>query len=188
MPEPPAPGKANPGAPDPAGPDPSARGADAFWAFSLAFYARPGIAEICLALQDRDGLDVNILLLCCWLGWSGQGHLARHEVPAVEAGVAAWRGAVVERLRTLRRALKGMTNPVAPALRQDVQRLELVAEREAQRLLVASLTSLEAASDDGIADAERSLVAYLAGRGASPDKAAPLLAGLRHLRRDPRDS
>jgi uncharacterized protein (TIGR02444 family) len=175
MPEPPA-----PGGPDPSALDPAARGADAFWAFSLAFYARPGIAETCLALQARDGLDVNILLLCCWLGWSGQGHLGRDQLLAAEAGVAAWRGAVVERLRTLRRALKGMTNPAAPALRQDVLRLELVAEREAQRLLVASLTPLEAASGDGIADAEGSLAAYLAGRGASSDKAAPLLAGLRH--------
>ena len=54
----------------------AAEAAASFWAFSLEFYARPGVAEACLALQDRHGLDVNILLLCCWLGWSGRGRLS----------------------------------------------------------------------------------------------------------------
>jgi uncharacterized protein (TIGR02444 family) len=167
---------------DPAAPDRSARGADAFWSFSLAFYAWPGIAETCLALQDRDGLDVNILLLCCWLGWSGQGQLDRDGLAAVEAGVATWRSEVVERLRTVRRALKGMPNPIAPGLRQDVQRLELAAEHEAQRLLMASLTLGRAASSDDFTDAECSLATYLATRDRPLDRAAPLLAGLRNFR------
>ena len=34
---------------------------EAFWRFSLAFYAVPGVAGALIALQDRDGLDVNLL-------------------------------------------------------------------------------------------------------------------------------
>ena len=31
---------------------------EAFWQFSLAIYARPGVAERCLALQDGDRKSV----------------------------------------------------------------------------------------------------------------------------------
>lgn len=39
-----------------------------FWRFSLAVYAAPGVADECLALQERCGIDVNILLFCAWVG------------------------------------------------------------------------------------------------------------------------
>ena len=42
-----------------------------FWAFSLDVYGRPGVAPACLALQDRHGLDVNLLLFCCWAASQG---------------------------------------------------------------------------------------------------------------------
>ena len=32
------------------------------WAFALAIYARPGVAEACLALQNEAGVDVMLLL------------------------------------------------------------------------------------------------------------------------------
>ena len=32
------------------------------WAFALAIYARPGVAEACLTLQNEAGLDVMLLL------------------------------------------------------------------------------------------------------------------------------
>jgi uncharacterized protein (TIGR02444 family) len=34
----------------------------AFWRFSLALYARPGVAAALLGLQDRAGRDVNLVL------------------------------------------------------------------------------------------------------------------------------
>ena len=32
------------------------------WAFALAIYAKPDVAEACLALQDEAGVDVMMLL------------------------------------------------------------------------------------------------------------------------------
>lgn len=161
-------------------PSDAALGGEAgFWAFSLDFYARPGVAESCLALQDRHGADVNILLLCCWLGWSGWGRLSREALARAEAGVAAWRGEIVERLRALRRALKGMPVGGAPALRREIARLELAAEREAQRLLLAALPPGPAGSGDKLGDAEENLAMYLAANGWDVELAAPLLAALR---------
>ena len=40
---------------------------NAFWKFSLAVYATPGVAGECLAVQESLGVDVNVLLFCAWL-------------------------------------------------------------------------------------------------------------------------
>ena len=48
---------------------------EAFWRFSLAFYERPGVPDALIALQDRDGFDVNLILFALWLGISGRGLL-----------------------------------------------------------------------------------------------------------------
>ena len=39
---------------------------DDFWTFSGALYARPGVKDACLALQDDHGADVNMILFCLW--------------------------------------------------------------------------------------------------------------------------
>jgi uncharacterized protein (TIGR02444 family) len=36
-------------------------GVNPFWEFSLAFYAEPGVAPACLAMQDLEGVDVNLV-------------------------------------------------------------------------------------------------------------------------------
>ena len=43
-----------------------------FWAFSLRHYATPGVAGICLTLQDKAELSVNILLFALWLAERGR--------------------------------------------------------------------------------------------------------------------
>ena len=35
-----------------------------FWQFSIKFYAVPGVADACIALQDQAKVDVNILFFC----------------------------------------------------------------------------------------------------------------------------
>ncbi len=42
-----------------------------FWVFSLEVYQAPYVEDGLLLLQDRHGFDVNIILLCCWLGGRG---------------------------------------------------------------------------------------------------------------------
>ena len=109
-----------------------------FWRFSLAFYARDGVAPACLRLQDRDGLDVNIVLYCCWAAAQGAA-LDEVAMAATIAATTAWRLEVVQPLRSVRRALRGGIPPVpvpaAAALRDEVKRLELEAERLLQDAL-----------------------------------------------------
>jgi hypothetical protein len=61
------------------------------WRFSLAFYAAPGVARALMALQDRDGLDVNLMLFALWIGVSGHGRLASDGLRAAERAVCTIR-------------------------------------------------------------------------------------------------
>jgi uncharacterized protein (TIGR02444 family) len=106
----------------------------AFWKFSIAVYAAPGVAAECLALQERYGLDVNVLLFCAWLGSRKIG-LTADELASVEAVVKAWHDSVVRPLRSVRQYLKGM--PEAERLRGRVKAEELDAEKSEQAMLFA---------------------------------------------------
>lgn len=107
-----------------------------FWDFSLATYARPGVAEACVALQDRHGLDVNMLLFCCWTGSLGHG-LGAGELRGLLREVRDWQLQVVAPLRSVRRWLKARDH-VASALRADITSCEVKAERIEQSMLFAS--------------------------------------------------
>ena len=74
--------------------------AESFWDFSLALYGRPGVAPALIGLQDRRGLDVNMLLYCCWAGIE-RSALSRDELTAVEALAEPWQAEVVRPLRAL---------------------------------------------------------------------------------------
>jgi uncharacterized protein (TIGR02444 family) len=118
---------------------PDAPPAAGFWAFSLALYDRPGAAEACLALQDRFGADVNLLLLGFWRARRGYEGWAESELDRVEAAVAPV-NAVLAPLRTARRALKALreSEPTADALYAEIKALELKLEQVAQVWLAAA--------------------------------------------------
>ena len=110
-----------------------------FWPFSLEVYRKPGVEAACLSLQDRFGLDVNVILFACWAGAAGYGRLTRDEIAAAQKIVSDWNGPVVRPLRQVRRVLKGSQGPKpdgpVAALRQAVKDLELEAEWHEQRML-----------------------------------------------------
>ena len=115
-----------------------------FWRFSLAVYAAPGVASECLALQDTQGVDVNVLLFCAWLG-SRRIVLTQDDLATIESAVRSWREAVIRPIRAVRRDIK--TRPDAgqdeiAALRKDVAALELRAEQIEQAMLYAMAADL----------------------------------------------
>jgi len=111
-----------------------------FWSFSLQTYAKPGVAQACLALQDGLGLDVNLLLFCCWHGSAGRA-LAEADIRRAIAAVEGWQREVVQPLRAVRRRLKSGVPPITAreceSLRRKVNDLELDGERIAQVTLEA---------------------------------------------------
>lgn len=98
-----------------------------FWDWAVAVYAKPGVAEACLDLQDDHGQNVPLLLWAVWR--SG-------EVEAAVAAARTWEDKVVGPLRGVRRHLKGRAG--ADTLREQVKRIEL----EAERLLIEDLERL----------------------------------------------
>lgn len=118
----------------------------AFWTFSADLYERPGVEAACLALQDRRGIDVNLLLWALWLADCG----VVLDAPTLERGkaaIASWQTAVVAPLRHVRRELRqriegANTEDIAgkwphhvEALRQKILALELDGEHLAQMAL-----------------------------------------------------
>ena len=136
-----------------------------FWDYSLAFYAQPEVAQACLTLQDEAGCDVNVLLYLLFLAdqgrWLDDADLARIDVIA-----NAWREAVVAPLRGVRRRLKTTVGafepPLTAALRAEIKRLELAAERLQQETLerLAPARELGVAAQDRASCARNNLALY----------------------------
>lgn len=146
----------------------SSTSGDAFWRFSLAFYARPGVAEALIALQDRAGLDVNLILFALWRGIVHGHHLDKPELNAAEATIAPLRRGVVMPLRDLRRRLKGDSDPDLQQLRPRVARFELVAERRVQCRLALSAVPANGGGNRRAA-AQENLALYLGAEAKSAE-------------------
>ncbi|MDP8916051.1 MAG: TIGR02444 family protein, partial [Pseudomonadota bacterium] len=107
------------------------------WDWALEAYARPGVADACLALQDEQKQNVPLMLWVAWAAERGQGP----DPAALQDGAAlarTWQNAVIGPVRELRRRLKPPVPDVAEsdrgAIRAQVKTTELDAER---RLLLA---------------------------------------------------
>ena len=109
-----------------------------FWQFSVKFYAVPGVAEACIALQDQAKVDVNILFYLLWNATQGRAFNAA-DVNEIERRIGPWREVAVVPVRNIRRALKSPPPVVEPAaaeaLRTRVKAVELEAERLQQEAL-----------------------------------------------------
>jgi uncharacterized protein (TIGR02444 family) len=154
-----------------------------FWRFSLALYGRSGVSDACIVLQDRCGVDVNLLLFLFWLA-SDDRQLSADEVRMLDDNVRDWRNLTIVPIRDTRRKLKGAATLVAPekqeALRNKVKAIELDAERLQQEALYEFTKSgplgLPAAAP---AAARANVAAYerLLGLTFPHDAMAALLAG-----------
>jgi uncharacterized protein (TIGR02444 family) len=113
-------------------------GKSPFWQFSIKFYAVPGVAEACIALQDHAKVDVNILFYLLWNATQGRAFNAA-DVTEIERRIGPWREIAVVPIRNVRRALKVPPPVIEPAtaegLRTRIKALELEAERLQQEAL-----------------------------------------------------
>jgi uncharacterized protein (TIGR02444 family) len=158
---------------------------EAFWRFSLALYAGPGVAEALIALQDRAGRDVNLMLFALWLGATGGQPLDAAALNAAEASSAAV-NAVVAPLRALRRQLKDAADRDVQALRSRIAALEIAGERRAQCRLAAGgrAEPRPGPEEDRLAAATANLALYLGkeDRSNEAELLRQALAGLMRRR------
>lgn len=143
-----------------------------FWNFSLALYARPGVADACLHLQDEYDLDVNLVLFFIWAGLQGPGKLTAEEISLAISRGQRWQVGVVARIRAVRRQLKldemGADPEQVAVFRPMVQALELQGEQVEQLFLGAMVPVQRGVI--GRSHAQANLDAYLnwAGIHAAP--------------------
>ncbi len=116
---------------------------ESFWDWAVAVYAKPGVAEACLDLQDAHDQIVPLILWAAWASVSG------YEIDEVRRDAAVsvaqtWAEAVVAPLRLIRRRLKSpLTAGDTEArlgLREKIKAVELQSERalmaELERLMI----------------------------------------------------
>jgi uncharacterized protein (TIGR02444 family) len=117
----------------------------AFWRFSLELYARDGVPAACLALQDREEADVNLILFALWL--AVRGHRLQPEAGQRLLRIAKrWQGPIVGPLRRVRRRLQQEAGlPWAQAVegwRRRLGEVELAMEQVEQLLLEQALDTV----------------------------------------------
>jgi uncharacterized protein (TIGR02444 family) len=111
------------------------------WDWALAAYARPGVAEACLSLQDGHDHNVPYLLWAAWAALRG----SRLDADTLEAGVdtaRAWDSAAVRPLRVIRTTLKKPIPDLEDEAREAVRTQIKAAKLEAERRLLLALESL----------------------------------------------
>lgn len=111
------------------------------WDWTLAAYARPGVPEACLELQDRFGRNTSFLLWAAWAG--GEGRAPDPAALAEAASLArAWEAEVLGPLREVRRGLKPSRPPVDDGAREGLREDVKAAELRAERVLMETLEAL----------------------------------------------
>jgi uncharacterized protein (TIGR02444 family) len=159
----------------------------AHWPFVVALYARPGVSQACLLLQDRAGVDVNILLFALYAAVERGVVLAAHELQEMDAAVAAWRNDIILPLRSVRRRLKTGPEPApgdkTEVLRTQVKSCELDAERVELAVLMRWLGQRSGQPErrPGALDAlVQQVVAYFATRSSAPAAGRPDTGDTKH--------
>ncbi|MEM6491520.1 MAG: TIGR02444 family protein, partial [Pseudomonadota bacterium] len=100
--------------------------------FVRTIYAKPGVADACLRLQEGGDVDVVVLLWALWRAMAGVGAPDAAAVEAAARRTAPWRAQVVRPLRAIRRTMKagvpGAPRAAAEPLRGKIKGLEIEAE------------------------------------------------------------
>lgn len=145
------------------------------WEFSLDFYARPGVSAALIELQDRAGLDVNLILFALWHGLSGRGRLDHERLAAAAQAARAIQTEIVMPLRALRRRLRTVPDADVQRLREAIKALELDAEKIAQARLAgcAGPPAIDVDPVERLAAARANLTLSL-----GPDRALSAEAGV----------
>ncbi|HSA82280.1 MAG TPA: TIGR02444 family protein [Geminicoccaceae bacterium] len=145
--------------------------ANPLWDYAVELYGRPGVEAACLELQRRHGVDVNLVLLCCWQATRG-AELDPAALSRAKTAVASWQAEVVRPLRALRQRLRArLVDPepgsvvelwpdLAAALRERALDLEIDGERLAQLGLYRAASGLAAPAAPGPALASANLRRY----------------------------
>src|SRR6202047_402741 len=147
------------------------------WAFALEIYARPGVAEACLKLQNEAGVDVMMFLMIAYAAVRHRIFLNPSEIRTLDETCRPWREQIVRPIRAIRSGLKRgplpAPNSETEQFRSKVKAIELAAERLQNQLLAQCLplppAGREAVGPSDLGTVLRSVVThFLEMRGGNP--------------------
>lgn|GEM_PF-141456 len=151
------------------------------WDFARSAWARAGVSEACLILQDEQGQCPALLLWRLWTLATGRS-LDKAEVTLAAGAARGWHDAVILPLREARRAAKVDFGVVEPVARVALRERILAAELAAEHSLIDGLQRLSPPIDTSSRDhpATRALVDLSAawGRPVSAEVFAALIAAM----------
>jgi uncharacterized protein (TIGR02444 family) len=101
------------------------------WDFVVELYAKSGISQACLELQDRLGVDVSFLLTVLFYAKHYGIDFSADEIASLDRSISAWRNEVILPLRRLRRRVKA-SDLLSSSTEEFYQRIkadELLAEQ-----------------------------------------------------------
>lgn len=107
------------------------------WRWALETYARPGVPEACLRLQDDHGQNTCLLLWAVYAETKDSDLLER-----AAAAARAWDRVAVLPLRHVRREMKAPLEPIDDAARMALREKVKAVEQAAERLLLETLDGL----------------------------------------------
>jgi uncharacterized protein (TIGR02444 family) len=147
-----------------------------FWDFALPLHETKGVGEAVIAMQDRHGVNVNVLLLSCWVGATGRGRLGDEGVRKAIVAADKWNREVVQQLRAVRRVMRPGIPPIDKAVSDGLRRRILEVEIDCERAEIVMLgQALDRAAKEGLPaearaeDVAANLRDYFKALGKNPD-------------------
>lgn len=141
------------------------------WGWALEAYARPGVPEACLQLQDEHGQNTSYLL---WAVWAEGPDAAALQGAALSG--RSWDDAVLKPIRAVRRTLKASFPKIDDGAREGLREDVKAAELRAERVLMESFEALCGHRRGGQPALAALQAASQAWGRAAPDEALARLA------------
>ncbi len=113
--------------------------AEEFWDYSAQLYKKEDVKKHCLLLQENLGLDVNMILLLCWLAEMGFGQLDVRVLTTIFKMSDNWQREILNPLRLVRRQINGIAGQEILKVYKSLKISELVAEKAEQAVLIQTL-------------------------------------------------
>jgi uncharacterized protein (TIGR02444 family) len=113
-----------------------------FWQFSLKLYQHEEVREACLSFQNQEGVNVNLLLVCCWLSYAIEA-ISQLEFEQAYQQINEWHHQVTQPVRQVRQYLKRFetSNDWVNHFYQQILADELISESYQQKVLYSCFTS-----------------------------------------------
>lgn len=116
------------------------------WDFVVELYAKPGVSQACLELQEQLALDVSFLLTVLFYAKLRSIDPSAEEIASLDRSISAWRDEVIIPLRRLRRRVKasGLPGSLTEEFYRRIKADELLAEQIEIGTLALQLEQMQA--------------------------------------------